>query len=100
MGNLHRMGVNNTIVATLNGQDYAKMQKQSFDRVLCDAPCSGTGVVWKDPRVKTSKDHIDIKKRFSMQRRLLLSAIDAVDAKSKTGGYVVYSTCSVLVSFD
>jgi ribosomal RNA methyltransferase Nop2 len=97
IGNLHRMGVNNAIVSNLDGREYAKVQPQSFDRVLCDAPCSGTGVVWKDESVKTSKDPVDIKRRFTMQRRLLLAAIDALDAKSKTGGYVVYSTCSVLV---
>ncbi|KAL3074335.1 hypothetical protein niasHS_015165 [Heterodera schachtii] len=97
IGNLHRMGVNNAVVSNLDGRKFAKIQPQSYDRVLLDAPCSGTGVVWKDETVKTSKDHVDIKKRFSMQRRLLLSAIDAVDARSKTGAYVVYSTCSVLV---
>lgn len=98
MGNLHRMGVNNAIVSNLDGAEYAKIQPQSFDRILLDAPCSGTGVIWKDQTVKSSKDEEDIKARFVTQRRLLLSAIDAVDAKSKTGGYVVYSTCSVLVS--
>uniref|UniRef100_A0A914HY12 SAM-dependent MTase RsmB/NOP-type domain-containing protein n=1 Tax=Globodera rostochiensis TaxID=31243 RepID=A0A914HY12_GLORO len=97
IGNLHRMGVNNSVVSNLDGQEFAKIQPQSYDRVLLDAPCSGTGVIWKDESVKTSKDHVDIKRRFTMQRRLLLSAIDAVDARSKSGAYVVYSTCSVLV---
>uniref|UniRef100_A0A914BVT9 SAM-dependent MTase RsmB/NOP-type domain-containing protein n=1 Tax=Acrobeloides nanus TaxID=290746 RepID=A0A914BVT9_9BILA len=97
IGNLHRMGVNNAVVSNLDGAEYAKIQPQSFDRILLDAPCSGTGVIWKDESVKTSKDEDDIKQRFVMQRRLLLAAIDATDANSKTGGYVVYSTCSVLV---
>lgn len=93
------MGVKNCIVSNLDGAEFAKIQKQSFNRVLLDAPCSGTGVVWKDPSVKSSKDEDDIKERFVTQRRLLLAAIDSVDANSKTGGVVVYSTCSVLVSF-
>ncbi|KAI1727621.1 16S rRNA methyltransferase rsmB/F domain-containing protein [Ditylenchus destructor] len=97
IGNLHRMGVNNAIVSNVDAQLYAKMQPQAFDRILLDAPCSGTGVIWKDETVKTSKDHVDIKRKFTMQRRLLLSAIDALDARSKTGGFLVYSTCSVLV---
>lgn len=41
IGNLHRMGVNNTVVSNLDGAEYAKIQPQSFDRVLLDAPCSG-----------------------------------------------------------
>ncbi|VDM54264.1 unnamed protein product [Angiostrongylus costaricensis] len=74
-----------------------KLAPNSFDRVLLDAPCSGTGVVWKDETVKTSKDSQDVQRRHTVQRQLILAALDAVDSKSAGGGYVVYSTCSVLV---
>ncbi|ETN80535.1 NOL1/NOP2/sun family protein [Necator americanus] len=97
IGNLHRLGVNNAVVSNLNGEEYAKLAPNGFDRVLLDAPCSGTGVIWKDPSVKTSKDSQDIQRRHTAQRQLILAALDAADAKSPSGGYVVYSTCSVLV---
>ncbi|KAJ1356540.1 hypothetical protein KIN20_014271 [Parelaphostrongylus tenuis] len=98
IGNLHRLGVNNAIVSNLNAEEYAKLAPNGFDRVLLDAPCSGTGVIWKDQTVKTSKDSQDIQRRHTMQRQLILAALDSVDAKSTSGGYVVYSTCSVLMS--
>ncbi|GMY18677.1 26S rRNA (cytosine-C(5))-methyltransferase NOP2B-like isoform X2 [Fagus crenata] len=71
--NLHRMGVTNTVVCNYDGMELPKVFGNLADRVLLDAPCSGTG-------------------------QLILAAIDTVDANSKSGGYLVYSTYSIMVA--
>lgn len=57
----------------------------------------GTGVIAKDPSVKTNRDEKDFIQLPHTQKQLLLAAIDSVNHASKTGGYVVYSTCSVAI---
>ncbi|KAF1333591.1 Ribosomal RNA small subunit methyltransferase b, partial [Globisporangium splendens] len=96
VANLHRLGVKNTSVSCYDGRKVPSLFK-GFDRVLLDAPCTGMGVIARDPSIKTQKTEKDVQRLAHLQKELLLAAIDAVDAKSKTGGYILYSTCSVMV---
>lgn len=53
-GNIHRLGINNCILSAVDGRKFPPIMK-GFDRVLLDAPCSGTGVISKDNAVKSMK---------------------------------------------
>lgn len=52
--NVHRLGCKNVVVCSYDGREFPKVMG-GFDRVLLDAPCSGTGVISKDPSVKVNK---------------------------------------------
>ncbi len=60
------------------------------DRVLCDVPCSGLGIVAKKPEIKYKKLD-DIKELIPIQKQILSVSSKYV----KKGGRLVYSTCSV-----
>ncbi|KAH8677988.1 NOL1/NOP2/sun family-domain-containing protein [Xylariales sp. PMI_506] len=96
IGNIHRLGARNVVVCNYDARDFPKVIG-GFDRVLLDAPCSGTGVIAKDPSVKTNKTEKDFMVLPHTQKQLLLAAVDSVNHASKTGGFLVYSTCSVTV---
>ena len=84
VANCHRLGIANTLVCNYDGRSFPKAMG-GFDRVLLDAPCSGTGVISKDEAVKINKSDKDIQRCSHVQKELLLAAIDSVDAKSTTG---------------
>jgi 16S rRNA (cytosine967-C5)-methyltransferase len=65
--------------------------RREFDLVLCDAPCSGTGTLARNPEIRHRVTVEDFKRHHDRQVRLLTSALNAVSE----GGRVVYSTCSL-----
>jgi 16S rRNA (cytosine967-C5)-methyltransferase len=62
-----------------------------FDRILVDAPCSGTGTLRRHPEIKWRLQPSDIEDLAEKQFRLLDNAAAALDAH----GRLVYSTCSL-----
>ncbi|WP_227319223.1 16S rRNA (cytosine(967)-C(5))-methyltransferase RsmB [Cedecea davisae] len=63
-----------------------------FDRILLDAPCSATGVIRRHPDIKWLRRDRDIPELVALQKEIL----DAIWPHLKTGGTMVYATCSVL----
>ena len=69
-----------------------KRLKGKFDRVLVDAPCTGTGTWRRNPDMRWRRQGPDIDELTSLQARLLDKAAPLV----KPGGRLIYVTCSLL----
>jgi 16S rRNA (cytosine967-C5)-methyltransferase len=65
--------------------------RAGFDRVLVDAPCSGTGTLGRNPEIRWKLRPADIEELHQKQIRILTNALDALT----TSGRLVYSTCSL-----
>jgi len=63
-----------------------------FDAILLDAPCSATGVIRRHPDIKLLRTQDEVSALMTKQTRLL----DAAWPLLKEGGFLMYSTCSVL----
>jgi 16S rRNA (cytosine967-C5)-methyltransferase len=71
---------------------WVKKSRGKFDRVLIDAPCSGSGTWRRNPDSKWSKDETDLAELVKLQSEILQSAARL----TKTGGRLIYATCSLL----
>ena len=63
-----------------------------FDRILLDAPCTATGVIRRHPEIKWLRTPAQVEEAMNLQARLLRTLWPLL----KTGGILVYATCSVL----
>ncbi len=89
-----RAGVSNIEAKVIESGKTIKRQANSADRLLLDVPCSGLGVLKRNPdaKWKLSLDFID--KVRELQQHILRDYCDML----KPGGLLVYSTCSILPS--
>ncbi len=65
--------------------------KQSFDRILVDAPCSASGVIRRNPDIKHMRQNEDLKVLADIQLSILQNCWQML----APGGTLVYATCSV-----
>jgi len=90
---LRRAGVHNAERHLLEqGDKWLKRQGQKFDRVLVDAPCSGTGTWRRNPDARTRLTEADLAELTQKQAMIL----DQAQKLVKPNGKLVYATCSVL----
>lgn len=87
---LRRLGISSasTAVADLHQPD--TFPEGYFDRILLDAPCSGLGVIRRNPEAKWRLFSGDITRLAAVQKTFLKNAA----ARLKPGGTLLYSTCS------
>ncbi len=87
---LARMGVENTIILQYDTRKINELDLM-FDKILLDAPCSGSGVIISDHSRKQSKTLSDILSYHRYQTELLTESMRVL----KPGGELVYCTCSL-----
>ena len=89
-----RNGVHNVEVRKIESQKTIKKLHNSADRVLIDAPCSGLGVLRRNPDAKWKLQPDFLKNLLQTQRDIIQNYSKMV----KPGGKMVYATCSILPS--
>lgn len=86
--NIQRCGITNSIITLMHGQ---RFKGYSFDRILVDAPCSGTGTIRKSLKTLRIWNPVMIKRLAGTQKQLIENAFNNL----KKNGTLVYSTCTL-----
>ncbi len=86
--NVQRCGVKNAVLTMKRGQQIKNIE---FDKILVDAPCSGTGTIRKSVKTVYTWNPDMVKKMAAEQKKLICHAFSLL----KEGGTMVYSTCTM-----
>lgn len=89
-----RNGVHNVEIRPIESTKAIKRLEQSADRLLLDVPCSGTGVIKRNPDTKWKLQPEHIERTQKLQEDIL----SKYPSMLKPGGMLVYATCSILRS--
>lgn len=79
-------------VCDFASEDAPKILGNDFDKILLDAPCSGTGVIRRHPDIKWLRREKDIAQLTKIQTQMLYRAVSML----KPNGLLIYTTCSIL----
>ena len=90
--NLERLNLTATVIHGDASTPDVWWKGEKFDRILCDAPCSATGVIRRHPDIRWLRRDSDIKELVALQKSILNALWD----KLKAGGILLYATCSIL----
>ena len=87
--NITKWGAPNCIVTNNYPRDFRKA-KLKFDLILCDVPCSGEGMMRKDPGAIAEWSMQNVEKCWQLQREIVADAWECLNP----GGLFIYSTCT------
>lgn len=88
--NIERMGVKNAIVTNTDSRELGETYREIFDLAIVDAPCSGEGMMRKNPLAVSEWSTDNIMMCASRQREILKNVAGCI----KGGGRLLYSTCT------
>ena len=90
LSNIERMGLSNVVVTSLDFKNHYQKFLNYFDKIILDAPCSGSGMFRKSEEMKNDWTYEKVLKNAAVQKELILMCYSML----KEGGTLVYSTCS------
>ena len=90
--NAKRLGINIIKTQVRDASIYDENLNERFDKILLDVPCLGIGVIKRKPDIKWQRKIEDIEEITKIQKTILENCSKYL----KKGGYLVYSTCSIL----
>jgi 16S rRNA (cytosine967-C5)-methyltransferase len=90
--NLTRLGLTARVLTADAARPDGWWDGRPFDRILCDAPCSASGVIRHHPDIKLRRTPADLPKLAAAQAALLAALWPLL----RRGGKLLYVTCSVL----
>jgi len=88
---MRRLDCRNILLEEQDGCEFLADDKESFDKILLDVPCTGLGVIRRKPEIKYHSTKEGRKDLVKIQSTLLENAVNYL----KPGGELLYSTCTI-----